>query len=121
MELGAHLPLIDFGAGPPSPAGLRAYATRASELGYGWLCANDHLLFARPWLDGPTALAATIDASGEMTLATTVLLPVIRGSLPKRRFQRLCEMTATGFAPPALSSSARKPRPSTGRIPRTSK
>ena len=81
MELGAHLPLIDFGRGPPSLARLRAYTTRASELGYGWLCANDHLLFARPWLDGPAALAATIDASGEMTLATTVLLPVIRGSL----------------------------------------
>ena len=81
MELGAHLPLIDFGAGPPSLAVLRAYAGRASELGYEWLCANDHLLFARPWLDGPAALAATIDASAEMTLATTVLLPVIRGPL----------------------------------------
>ncbi len=47
MELGAHLPLIDFGPGPPSLAGLRAYTTRASELGYGWLCANDHERHAR--------------------------------------------------------------------------
>jgi alkanesulfonate monooxygenase SsuD/methylene tetrahydromethanopterin reductase-like flavin-dependent oxidoreductase (luciferase family) len=79
MEYGAHLPLIDFGGGPASLAGLRAYARHAAELGYRWLCANDHLLFSRPWLDGPTALAATIEDSADMTLATTVLLPVIRG------------------------------------------
>ena len=54
MEYGAHLPLIDFGGGAPTLAELRAYARRADELGYRWLCANDHLLFQRPWLDGPT-------------------------------------------------------------------
>jgi alkanesulfonate monooxygenase SsuD/methylene tetrahydromethanopterin reductase-like flavin-dependent oxidoreductase (luciferase family) len=79
MEYGAHLPLIDFGGGAPTLAELREYTRRAGALGYRWLCANDHLLFARPWLDGPTALAATLGDSGEMTLATTVLLPVIRG------------------------------------------
>jgi len=78
VEYGAHLPLIDLGAGR-SLATLRAYARAAAGLGYRWLCANDHLLFARPWLDGPTALAATLGDSGEMKLATTVLLPVIRG------------------------------------------
>lgn len=79
MEYGAHLPLIDFGGGAATLAELRAYARHADALGCRWLCANDHLLFARPWLDGPTALAATLGDSGEMTLATTVLLPVIRG------------------------------------------
>jgi alkanesulfonate monooxygenase SsuD/methylene tetrahydromethanopterin reductase-like flavin-dependent oxidoreductase (luciferase family) len=79
MEYGAHLPLIDFGGGAATLAELREYTRRAGALGYRWLCANDHLLFARPWLDGPTALAATLGDSGEMTLATTVLLPVIRG------------------------------------------
>ena len=78
-EYGAHLPLIDFGGGPAGPGGLRAYARRSAELGYAYLCANDHMLFARPWLDGPTALAATIDAAGDMSFATTVALPVIRG------------------------------------------
>jgi alkanesulfonate monooxygenase SsuD/methylene tetrahydromethanopterin reductase-like flavin-dependent oxidoreductase (luciferase family) len=48
-------------------------------LGYRYVCANDHLLFRRPWLDGPTALAAVIRESGDLTLATTVSLPVIRG------------------------------------------
>lgn len=79
MDYGAHLPLIEFEGAGRSLADLRAYAARAAELGYRYLCANDHLLFARPWLDGPTALAATIDASADMTLATSVCLPVIRG------------------------------------------
>jgi alkanesulfonate monooxygenase SsuD/methylene tetrahydromethanopterin reductase-like flavin-dependent oxidoreductase (luciferase family) len=81
MEYGAHLPLIDFGT-PPSLRGLAAYAEAAAGSGYGYLCANDHLHFARPWLDGPTALAAVIDRSRDMTLATTVALPVIRGPVP---------------------------------------
>ena len=47
--------------------------------GSKFLCANDHLVFSQPWLDGPTALAAVVDASGTMTLATTVSNPVVRG------------------------------------------
>ena len=43
------------------------------------LCVNDHLVFSRPWLDGPTALAAVLPRSGRMTLATTVAVPVLRG------------------------------------------
>jgi alkanesulfonate monooxygenase SsuD/methylene tetrahydromethanopterin reductase-like flavin-dependent oxidoreductase (luciferase family) len=78
VEYGAHLPLIDLGT-PPSLSALRAYAAAAAGLGYRYLCANDHLVFGRPWLDGPTALAAVIDASGDMTLATTCTLTVMRG------------------------------------------
>ena len=78
MEYGAHLPLIDFGAGF-SHRRLKAYARTAAESGYRYLCANDHLLFQRPWLDGPTALATVIDESQDLTLATTVSLPVLRG------------------------------------------
>ena len=81
MEYGAHLPLIDFSGKGFSLAELRAYANQASELGYTFLCANDHLLFSRPWLDGPTALAAVLEASGAMTLATTVSIPVVRGPM----------------------------------------
>ena len=78
MEYGAHLPLIDFGTGP-SLRGLKHYARVAAALDYRYLCANDHLLFGRPWLDGPTALAAVIEESGGLALATTIGLPVIRG------------------------------------------
>ena len=79
VEYGAHLPLIDFGDGARTAADLRAYARHAVELGYSYLCANDHLFFSRPWLDGPAALAATLEDSDGMTLATTVCLPVVRG------------------------------------------
>jgi alkanesulfonate monooxygenase SsuD/methylene tetrahydromethanopterin reductase-like flavin-dependent oxidoreductase (luciferase family) len=79
MEYGAHLPLIAFERAAWTLADVCAYAQRAAALEYRFLCANDHLFFGRPWLDGPTALAATLDRSGDMTIATTVALPVIRG------------------------------------------
>jgi alkanesulfonate monooxygenase SsuD/methylene tetrahydromethanopterin reductase-like flavin-dependent oxidoreductase (luciferase family) len=79
MEVGTHLPLIPLSAGAPSLVGLRAYAAAASRLGYRWLTANDHLVFRRPWLDGLTALAAVLDSSGDLGLATTVCLPAVRG------------------------------------------
>jgi alkanesulfonate monooxygenase SsuD/methylene tetrahydromethanopterin reductase-like flavin-dependent oxidoreductase (luciferase family) len=80
MHYGAHLPLIAFDGERRTLAQLRAFAQQAAELGYRFLCANDHLLFGRPWLDGPVALAATIDAAPGMTIATTVCLPVVRGA-----------------------------------------
>ena len=46
------------------------------------LPANDHFLFQAPWLDGPTALAAVIERSGAMELATTVALVALRGAVP---------------------------------------
>jgi alkanesulfonate monooxygenase SsuD/methylene tetrahydromethanopterin reductase-like flavin-dependent oxidoreductase (luciferase family) len=79
MEYGAHLPLIAFDGETATLAGLRRYTEAAAALGYRYLCANDHLLFSRPWLDGPTALAAVLDRAEGMTLATTVCLPVVRG------------------------------------------
>jgi alkanesulfonate monooxygenase SsuD/methylene tetrahydromethanopterin reductase-like flavin-dependent oxidoreductase (luciferase family) len=79
VEFGAHLPLLDFGGHPFTLDHLSGYARRAAELGFATLAANDHLVFALPWLDGPTALAAVIGSSGSMTLATTVALPVVRG------------------------------------------
>ena len=78
VEYGAHLPLVELGA-PRSLAALKAYTAAAAGLGYRYLCANDHLVFGRPWLDGPTALAALIEASRDMTLVTTASLPVVRG------------------------------------------
>ncbi|MGH3372560.1 MAG: LLM class flavin-dependent oxidoreductase, partial [Nocardioidaceae bacterium] len=78
VQYGAHLPLIGLGTSP-SLAALKAYVRAAARLGYRFLCANDHLVFGRPWLDGPTALAALVEESRDMTLATTVSLPVLRG------------------------------------------
>jgi probable F420-dependent oxidoreductase len=70
---------MDFGGHPFTLDHLVDYASAASSLGFEALAANDHLVFATPWLDGLTALAAVIAASGDMTLATTVSLPVVRG------------------------------------------
>jgi alkanesulfonate monooxygenase SsuD/methylene tetrahydromethanopterin reductase-like flavin-dependent oxidoreductase (luciferase family) len=80
MDYGAHLPLIAFDGERRTLAQLRAFAQEAARLRFAFLCANDHLLFSRPWLDGPVALAATIDAATDMTIATTVCLPVVRGA-----------------------------------------
>jgi alkanesulfonate monooxygenase SsuD/methylene tetrahydromethanopterin reductase-like flavin-dependent oxidoreductase (luciferase family) len=58
---------------------LIAYAETAQLLGFSALAANDHLVYSKPWLDGPTALAAVLSHSGRMELATTVSLPIVRG------------------------------------------
>ena len=79
MRFGVHLPLMDFGGHPYTMAHLAAVARQAADLGFDTLAANDHLVFAAPWLDGPTALASVIGDSGAMRLATTVSLPVVRG------------------------------------------
>ena len=79
MEFGLHLPLLDFGGNPFTLDHLVTYAATGRELGFRALSANDHLIFSRPWLDGPTALAAVLSYSGDMDLATTVSLPIVRG------------------------------------------
>jgi alkanesulfonate monooxygenase SsuD/methylene tetrahydromethanopterin reductase-like flavin-dependent oxidoreductase (luciferase family) len=83
MEFGAHLPLMTWGnEESPSLAGLSEYARRARELGFTWLTANDHLVYAKPWLDGPAALASVLSETGDMTVGTTIALPVVRGPGP---------------------------------------
>jgi alkanesulfonate monooxygenase SsuD/methylene tetrahydromethanopterin reductase-like flavin-dependent oxidoreductase (luciferase family) len=95
VEYGAHLPLIELDA-PPTLRGLKAYARAAAGLGYRHLCANDHLIFRAPWLDGPAALAAVIEESGDMTLATTVSLPVIRGPAPLAKALAALDLLSEG-------------------------
>jgi alkanesulfonate monooxygenase SsuD/methylene tetrahydromethanopterin reductase-like flavin-dependent oxidoreductase (luciferase family) len=79
MRYGAHLPLIDFEGQRWEQRALASYAATARHLGYRFVTANDHLVFQRPWLDGIVALAAVVEASGDLGLATTVSLPVVRG------------------------------------------
>lgn len=82
MEFGAHLPLMEFGAERVSLAGLQATVDAARDCGFTTISANDHFLFSTPWLDGPTALAAVLDRSGDLTLATTISLLALRGPVP---------------------------------------
>src|SRR5262245_17186821 len=79
MDFGVHLPLISFAGETRTLGDLVDFTRAASDLGYTHVCANDHLVFSRPWLDGPTAMAAVLAHSGHMTLATTVAVPVLRG------------------------------------------
>jgi probable F420-dependent oxidoreductase len=82
MDYGLHLPLLDFGRNPFTLDHLITYAETAQQLGFSALATNDHLIYSKPWLDGPTALAAVLSHSGHMDLATTVSLPVVRGPVP---------------------------------------
>ena len=79
MELAAHLPLMEFGEEGQSLARLQGAADAARENGFAAVSANDHFLFATPWLDCFAALAAVADRTGEMAVATTIALPVLRG------------------------------------------
>ena len=73
---------MDFGGHPYTLGHLIAYTRTAAQLGFGTLAVNDHLVFSVPWLDGAVALAAVMEHSEKMTLATTVSLPVVRGPVP---------------------------------------
>jgi alkanesulfonate monooxygenase SsuD/methylene tetrahydromethanopterin reductase-like flavin-dependent oxidoreductase (luciferase family) len=82
MDLGVHLPLIEFGEEGQSLARLHATVDAARDCGFAAVSANDHFVFSTPWLDGPTALAAAIERSGELDLATTISLVALRGPVP---------------------------------------
>lgn len=82
MDLGIHLPLMEFGEEGQSLERVASAVDAARECGFTTVCANDHFLFATPWLDGLTALAAVVERSGELTLATTIALAVLRGPVP---------------------------------------
>ena len=82
MELGVHLPLMQFGDDALSRRRLEATVDAAKDCGFAAISANDHLVFRTPWLDGLTALASIVERSGELTLATTISLPALRGPVP---------------------------------------
>jgi alkanesulfonate monooxygenase SsuD/methylene tetrahydromethanopterin reductase-like flavin-dependent oxidoreductase (luciferase family) len=79
VELGVHLPVMEFGEEGQSLTRLQGAADAARENGFAAVSANDHFLFATPWLDCFAALAAVVDRTGDMAVATTISLPVLRG------------------------------------------
>jgi alkanesulfonate monooxygenase SsuD/methylene tetrahydromethanopterin reductase-like flavin-dependent oxidoreductase (luciferase family) len=82
MDFGVHLPLMEFGNEGLSRGRLQSAVDAARECGFAAVSANDHFVFSTPWLDGPTALAAIVERSGDMALATTLSLAVLRGPVP---------------------------------------
>lgn len=79
MELGIHLPQIALAGREPDLRQVREVAETAHQLGFAAIAANDHLAFHRPWLDGPSLLAAVAESARPLELVTTVALPTVRG------------------------------------------
>jgi alkanesulfonate monooxygenase SsuD/methylene tetrahydromethanopterin reductase-like flavin-dependent oxidoreductase (luciferase family) len=68
----------------------------ARDCGFAAVSANDHFLFQAPWLDGPTALAAVLERSGAMELATTVALVALRGPVPLAKTLAALDLLSDG-------------------------
>ena len=98
MDLGIHLPLMQFGDERLSFGRLEQAVDAARECGFAAVSANDHFIFSTPWLDGPTALASVIERSGDMTLATTVSLAVLRGPVPLAKTLAALDVLSEGRA-----------------------
>jgi alkanesulfonate monooxygenase SsuD/methylene tetrahydromethanopterin reductase-like flavin-dependent oxidoreductase (luciferase family) len=96
VELGVHLPLMQFGDDALSLQRLEATVDAARECGFAAVTANDHLVFQTPWLDGLAALASIAGRSGAMTLATTIALPVVRGPVALAKALTALDVLAEG-------------------------
>src|SRR5918997_2606537 len=96
MDYGPPLPLIALDRQPWTLQRLLEYAEIAESVGFQALSANDHLVFPRPWLDGPTALAAVLTRTGRMVLATTVALPVVRGPVALAKSLAAIDLLSSG-------------------------
>src|SRR5829696_6036927 len=87
---------MEFGDEGQSLARLARAVDAARECGLAAISANDHFLFQRPWLDGLTALAAMVERSGSMELATTVSLVVLRGPAPLAKALAALDLLSEG-------------------------
>jgi alkanesulfonate monooxygenase SsuD/methylene tetrahydromethanopterin reductase-like flavin-dependent oxidoreductase (luciferase family) len=82
MDLALHLPLMEFAEEGLSLRRLRKAVDAARANDFAAVSANDHFVFSTAWLDGPSAIAAVADRTGEMAVATTISLAVLRGPVP---------------------------------------
>jgi alkanesulfonate monooxygenase SsuD/methylene tetrahydromethanopterin reductase-like flavin-dependent oxidoreductase (luciferase family) len=108
MDLGIHLPLMQFGNEELSLERLEQTVDTARDCGLAAVSANDHFVFSTPWLDGPTALASVIERSGDMTLATTVSLAVLRGPVPVAKTLAALDLLSDGRLIAALGPGSSK-------------
>jgi alkanesulfonate monooxygenase SsuD/methylene tetrahydromethanopterin reductase-like flavin-dependent oxidoreductase (luciferase family) len=108
LDYGAHLPVVDFGFREFSLEWLSAYVRTARDLGFNAVLANDHLIYSRPWLDAPTALAAILSDSGNMAVGS-VILAIVRGLVPMAKALAAIDILSNGrlFVGLAPGSSAR--------------
>lgn len=102
MDLGVHLPLIAWADAPVSLSRVRDVADGARECGFAAVSANDHLVFATDWLDGPTALAAVLERAGRMTVALTASSVVVRGPVASAKLIAALSVLSEGQVVAAL-------------------
>ena len=108
MDLGIHLPLMQFRGERLSLGRLEQAVEAARDCGLAAVSANDHFVFSTPWLDGPTALASVIERTGDMTLATTVSLAVLRGPVPLAKTLAALDVLSEGRLIAALGPGSSK-------------
>jgi alkanesulfonate monooxygenase SsuD/methylene tetrahydromethanopterin reductase-like flavin-dependent oxidoreductase (luciferase family) len=108
MDLGIHLPLMQFGGEGLSFGRLEQAVSAARDCGFAAVSANDHFIYSTPWLDGPTALASVIERSGDMTLATTLSLAVLRGPVPLAKTLAALDLLSEGRLIAALGPGSSK-------------
>jgi len=96
MKVGVPLPLMEFRGEGQSLARVMDAVDAARDCGLAAISANDHFLFSTPWLDGLTALAAAVERSGEMTLATTISLAPLRGPVPMAKALAALDLLSEG-------------------------
>src|SRR5215475_1812306 len=108
LDYGAHLPVVDFGFRKFSLEWLSAYVRTARDLEFKAVLANDHLIYSRPWLDAPTALAAILSETGSMAVRS-VILATVRGPVPMAKALAAIDILSNGrfFVGLAPGSSAR--------------
>src|SRR5262245_57617336 len=108
VDLGIHLPQMQFRGEEISPERLAGAVDAARQGGFTAVSANDHFVFQTPWLDGPTALASVIERSGEMTIATTLSLAVLRGPVPLAKMLTALDILSGGRLIAALGPGSTK-------------
>lgn len=109
MEFGVHLPLLAWDEEPFDPASLTEYVRTADRLGFSAVSVNDHLQHRRPWLDGLTALASVLGSSGDMTVATTIALVVVRTPVPLAKTLAAIDLLSGGRLVVGLGPGSYKP------------
>jgi alkanesulfonate monooxygenase SsuD/methylene tetrahydromethanopterin reductase-like flavin-dependent oxidoreductase (luciferase family) len=87
---------MEFGHEGQSLGRLTRAVDAARDCGFAAVSANDHFLFQTPWLDGLTALAAVIERSGAMELATTIALVALRGPVPLAKALAALDLLSDG-------------------------
>jgi alkanesulfonate monooxygenase SsuD/methylene tetrahydromethanopterin reductase-like flavin-dependent oxidoreductase (luciferase family) len=99
---------MEFGEEGQSLGRLQAAVDAARDCGFAAVSANDHFFFTTPWLDGPTALAAIAERTGDMTLATTVALASLRGPVPMAKMLVALDVLTEGRVVAAVGPGSSK-------------